>query len=221
MGENYIVVQQEGKTTVVERQVNRRVVDYSAYYLTVEEVKQLKDACMKYNELAPNYLAMMCLMVNCGLRRSEVVNLKVQQVDFESGMVKLGFDTKTRLPRNIPFTDEVARALKMVVGNRTDGYLLMHKSKGGSMRRYSTVAVSFIIAKLGRDVGIKPKSTGLRHLNPHLLRHTWTKLCKSAGIPEEQVQIMGGWSDVRMIRKVYGIPTYDAISTSVKDKMRW
>jgi integrase len=214
----------------VRRLATKRILDYSAYYLTADEIKRIKDAASSFGKLAPTYLAIISLMVNCGLRRGEVVSLRCNQVNFDNKRVELGTETKTRTPRSIPFNAEVERTLRMVVGSRVASSEFVFKHRSGVMRderlvysdrRYSTVSINLIVAKLGRIAHIEPKAAGMANVNPHLLRHSWVKLCKGAGIPEDFVRVMGGWSSKRMIQNVYGIPTYDAITTEVASKVNW
>ena len=36
-------------------------------------------------------------------------------------------------------------------------------------------------------------------VTPHVLRHSWTTLAIDAGVPHDQIQHDGGWSDARMV----------------------
>ncbi len=212
----------------ISPRIKKRILDYSAYYLSAEEIKKLKETALSFGRNAPIYYAMICLMVNCGLRRSEVCNLRIEQINFDGNMVELGANTKTRIPRKIPFNDEVARALRLVVGDRKSGFVFVHRTGvlvnerlSYSTRSYTPVSINLVVAKIAKAAGISPKGGGMKNLNPHLLRHTWVKNCKEAGIPEDYVRVMGGWSSEKMIKRVYGVPTYDLISKSVREKMGW
>lgn len=219
MNQEQIYIKKGNK--ILKEPIKRRITDRPAYFLTKEEIKALKETAYKHGELTITYSTIIMLMVNCGLRRSEAVNLKIEDIDFDNKMVMLGEDTKTGVPRKIPYNDELERNIKLLVRNRDNGYLLMHKSKNNSKRKYTPEQVNNIIGRLGREANIKPKQQNLKNLNPHLFRHAFVKLCAEANIPKEHVRIMGGWKSMKMIDLIYGTPTYDNITKEMKEKMDW
>lgn len=209
------------KGNQVLKQEEQRILDRSDYFLSMDEAKRLKEAALGAGERSTTYYALVCLMLNCGLRRAEAINLLVEQVNFEVGMIEMGMDTKTRTPRKVPFNDELRRVLIQLVGGRKDGAVFMHSSKGYSVRRYSTMQVNNIIATLGQKAGIPPKSIGLKTVNPHLLRHSWAKFCQKAGMDKNHVRVMGGWKTMKMLDLIYGTPDYESVSKDYHEKMNW
>lgn len=220
MEEQYEMVQEKegGKIAKTKK---RRVLDYSSYFLSLEEAKRLKEAALGFGERANTYSALISLMLNCGLRRKEAINLKVEQINLQEMLLELGMDTKTRTPRKVPFNEELKRGFLMLIGNRANGQLFMHKSKGNSERRYTTMQVNNIVRVVGEKAGLKPKSEGLKSINPHLLRHSWAKFCQRAGMDKNHVRVMGGWKTMKMLDLIYGVPDYESVAKDYKEKMNW
>jgi len=206
----------------VVRVVEEKITDRSAYFLSHDEAKRLKDAALTYGVLSTTYYALVSLMLNCGLRRAEAINLKIEQVNMADSMIELGTETKTKTPRKIPFSDDLRKSLLQLIGTRKDGYVFMHRTKGGtSERKYSTMQVNNIIGSIGVRAGIKPKNPGMKHVNPHLLRHSWAKFCQRAGMDKNHVRVMGGWRSMKMLDLVYGTPDYESVAKDYREKVNW
>lgn len=220
MEQQYQIVQEKDRATIATL-AKKRVLDYSGYFLTHEEAKRLKEAALGFGTRANTYFALVGLMLNCGLRRAEAVSLRIEQVNMKDMLLELGTDTKTRTPRKVPFNDELKRALIMLIANRKEGAIFMHRSKGYSERRYTQTQVNNIVALVGAKAGIKPKSEGLKTINPHLLRHSWAKFCQKAGMDKNHVRVMGGWKSMKMLDQIYGVPDYETVAKDYKEKMNW
>ena len=104
------IITKDGKKEVVVK-AQSRILDRSAYFLSKAESKLLKETALSYGDRASAYYLIVCLMLNCGLRRSEVVKLRIEQVNLVDMRIELGLDTKTRTPRVIPFNEELKRSL--------------------------------------------------------------------------------------------------------------
>ena len=206
---------------VVVKKMRQRILDYSKYFLSYEEAKKMKDTALSFGQKANIYYCLISLMLNCGLRRSEARKLKIEQINMTNMRVELGVDTKTRTPRQIPFSENLKMQLLAVIANRTSGFVFMHDSKGRSKKSYSDAQINNIVATVGAKAGIMPKSDGLKNVNPHLLRHSWVKFCQKAGIDKNNVRVMGGWKTMKMIDLIYGVPDYETISNEYNAKMNW
>jgi len=201
---------------------NPRIEDRRYYYLTDEEIKKLKLATTQYPaELQNTYHAMICLMLYSGLRRDNVLNLKFEQIDWDNQVLRIHkADIKTRLSTIVPFNDETGRYLRAVIGGRKDGYVFLHKTQGkDSQRRYTPAQINNIVGSIGKKAGVLPKEK-FKNVNPHLLRNTWVKKCKEAGVSREACKAWGGWKSFKMIDEVYGQPTIDQLKTEFS-KVNW
>lgn len=211
------VVKETGKPIA-----NPKIEDRRYYRLTDDEIKRMRDATATYPPgIRDNYHCMLLLMLTSGLRRDNVVNLRVEQVDWENQALRIKApDIKTRISTIAPFTEETARYLRVLIGSRTSGYVFMHKTKGKeSEKRYTLAQINNIIGSIGKRAQVAPKEN-FSHVNPHLLRHTWVRKCKEAGIPKEYVRAAGGWTSFKMIDEVYGQAGIEELAREFK-KVNW
>lgn len=114
----------------------------------------------------PRHTLMVLLMLDCGLRVSEMTNLRIGNFDFQERSVNVA-SLKKRTPypvyRNIPLTPRVTEALSEVYIKLKDktkeGFLFPTKSKAGHISR---VRVWRMIKKYSSYTA-----------SPHALRHTF------------------------------------------------
>ncbi len=163
--------------------------------LTKEEVKKLIDSAD--NEKSR---LMMSLMYSTGLRVSEVVNLKIEDVNFSdrSGWVRRGKGAKDRL---FVMPESLTKELEAFVKDKGQKYLF---SKEGPL---TTRNIQKIIKGTKARAGISKKVT------PHTLRHSFATHLLEQGTDIRVIQTMLGHSSLattqvyahvssEMIRKV-------------------
>lgn len=135
------------------------------------------------------------LMYAAGMRVSEITQLKDNQVDFESGLVRIfGKGGKERL---VPIGKSAQNALKqyliirnevrkkLLVGNGKDFVFI--SSKGGAMSR-STLFT--LLKKWALSAGITKK------ISPHVFRHSFATHLLEGGADLRTVQELLGHSDI-------------------------
>ena len=156
-------------------------------------------------------------MVDCGLRRDNVVNLRVEQLDFKEGIINIKKeDIKSRKPVVIPLTEELERILRIFVGDRKEGYVFLHTNiyrKTKPLVSYRVEEINNIVAKIGKKAGILPKQN-FKNLNPHILRRTWGLRCMENGIDSRVVAVMG--MSEKMQKEVYSVPSLETIKKQAK-----
>jgi len=140
-----------------KRAVPRRIPEI----LSPQEQQALVNE-MAFNGPFRNYL-MMRLMLNCGLRLSEVINLQVRDVDWESRrfVVKLGKGAKDRA---LWLSEEDCRLLQTYVEEQG---VVKHIFLSRDGKPLSSRYVRAMLGAAGQRAGLK------KHLYPHLLRHTF------------------------------------------------
>ncbi len=133
--------------------------------------------------------ALIELMYACGLRVSEVVDLKIQDIDIESGIVTAtGKGSKTR---RVPVGTSAIEWLK--------SYLSVRRKKENLEIQNLFVAVTGhrlnrqSIYKLVRDYGAK---AGLPDISPHTLRHSFATHLVQNRADIRSVQQMLGHADI-------------------------
>jgi integrase/recombinase XerC len=103
-----------------------------------------------------------------GIRLSELVNLKLDDVDFEHRILTVR-QGKGKKDRQIPLVDEAVKALRNYVRYRNTEFIeddeIFFLAKNGTSLNVSTV--KYIVAKYVKKAGIRKK------VSVHTLRHTF------------------------------------------------
>jgi len=164
--------------------------------LTVEEVDKLLDI----NTITPfdyRNKAMLELLYGTGLRISEMLDLKLGDVDFENCIVRcFGKGSKERI---VPIGEYIIESLNNYLNNgrntllnkkKMSDYLFLNKN-GGRISRFSFFK---IIKKLLRDKDIK------KDVSPHSLRHSFATHMLENGADLRSIQELLGHSDIATTR---------------------
>jgi integrase/recombinase XerD len=160
--------------------------------LSLGEVEQLLSQPDITTPLGQRDRAMLELLYATGLRASELVHLKLLDVNLEAGFVKtLGKGSKERM---VPFGEMALKALKTYL---FDGRKALLKSghppylflnfRGKPLSRQGFWK---IIRNHGTMAGIKKK------IKPHGLRHSFASHLLEAGADLRSVQVMLGHADI-------------------------
>jgi len=135
---------------------------------------------------------MLEMLYATGLRVSELVNLKFDQISFRQGVVRIiGKGNKERL---VPVGEEamswlesyMSQARKTILHERQCDYLFV-TNRGGSMTRQ---AFWHIIKRHAKKAGIS------KELSPHTLRHAFATHLLNHGADLRVVQLLLGHSDL-------------------------
>lgn len=163
--------------------------------LTLEEVGCLLDAVGKTGHPVRN-LAMICLAVDSGLRRGEVLGLEVRNVDLDGSIVRvLGKGSKERdIPVGVVARDALRAYLKV---RPTSSSLRVFLSSGG--KPLTKDALQTLMYRL-------KKKAGLPQLRWHLLRHTFANHFINGGGGLRKLQKILGHSSVRTTADIYTDP---------------
>lgn len=153
-------------------------------FMTVPETDRLLQTAAESPHFAARNKAIFELIYSSGLRRSEVTGLKITDVDFLAGVVKVfGKGSKERL---VPVTDEALKALKDYLATRpnpqpADALFL---NKNGTA--LSGDGLAFIFKNLTIKSGLA------RRITPHSLRHSFATHLLNNGCDLRSLQEMLG-----------------------------
>ncbi len=146
---------------------------------------------------------MMLLMLDSGLRLSEVLGLQLVQLDLAGGeLIVMG---KGRKERKVPFAAVMREAFKGYLKKRArvqagEDLVFMSRRGGQLTRRH----VQIMVRRYGRQAGIK----GVR-VSPHTLRHTFaTQYIRNGGDPFS-LQAILGHSTLEMVRNYVNLASRD------------
>ncbi|MGH9470426.1 MAG: site-specific tyrosine recombinase XerD [Terriglobia bacterium] len=161
-------------------------------FLSTEEVDEVLRQPDASTPLGQRDQAMLDLLYATGMRVSELVGLRVEDVDLSMGITRcLGKGGKERL---IPVGKAALRSVEAYVHDgreklrkRRETLYLFLNHRGG---RLSRVGFWKILAAYGRTAGITAPIT------PHVLRHSFATHLLEGGADLRSIQLMLGHSDI-------------------------
>jgi site-specific recombinase XerD len=146
--------------------------------------------------------AMVMILLDTGLRRSELSNLKLQDIDTKRGIIKvLGKGRRERLARVGLKTQKALWHYIVRRGDSNCDYLWLNPS-GDRLTRYG---IEQMLCKLGRKLGFR--------LYPHLLRHSFAITFLRNGANTFEVQYALGHSSLEMTRRYCSSLSFDDVYT--------
>lgn len=66
----------------------------------------------------------------------------------------------------------------------------------------------------------RASAAGIKHIHPHMLRHTWAHLMKVGGMPDDEVMQLGGWRTAQMLTR-YGASATSERARTTYDRKSW
>ena len=171
-------------------------------WLTAEEGKKLLGAETAYSLRSRRNRALLSLLIGCGLRRAEVTNLRLEDLQLREGhWVIADLRGKGGHIRTIP----VPQWVKAAVDNGTvgagisSGPLLRSINKAGRIWGHG-----FTPKVIWAIVRANAKSCGLPSVAPHDLRRTCARLCHQAGGELDQIQFLLGHVSIQTTERYLG-----------------
>lgn len=162
--------------------------------LSIEEIDQMVGAIDRSHENGERNVAILEAMYSCGLRVSEAVGLRVQDVFFDEHFVKvIGKGNKERL---IPIGDTALKHLDIYIRqvrvhlakiNPNSRDIVFLSKRGAKMSRQS---IFLLIKDLTEKCQIK------KNISPHTFRHSFATHMVEAGADLRAVQQMLGHESI-------------------------
>jgi site-specific recombinase XerD len=156
-----------------------------------DALRRLLDACAGRDFVSRRDTAIIMLLLDTGARRSEVLNLRVGDVNFEYDVIHvLG---KGGRQRAVPFGRKTALAL--------DRYLRMRASHPFAHlpNLWLGRAGAMTPSGLFQVVAARGAAAGLPGLHPHQFRHSFADSWLSAGGNEGDLMRLAGWRSRQMV----------------------
>ena len=156
--------------------------------LSAEDINKLLNSQNEFTIIGLRNLLAISLMLDAGLRVSEVVNLNVEDISKELGVIKvLGKGKKERL---VPLTDSIIKYYDKYVflGSLYSGALFLDSDTG---LRMTSSGISQILRRI-------KKEQHFNKLHPHYLRHTFATLFLVNGGDPVHLQLILGHTTLYM-----------------------
>jgi site-specific recombinase XerD len=179
--------------------------------LTDDELTRLLKACQGKTLADRRDEAAVRMLLDCGLRVSELCGLTVDGLDLDGGMALV--TGKGNKVRPVYFGARTTRSL--------DRYL---RTRSGS--RWAHLSALFLTQRgpmspdgVRERLKVRAAMAGLADLNPHRFRHTWAHDFMMAGGGERDLKRLAGWSSDAMLER-YGSSAADARAKAATQRMK-
>ncbi len=195
-------------TTLLESpKIGRKLPDV----LSMEEIDTVIDAVDMNKAEGQRNKAMLETLYSCGLRVSELVNLKVTNLFFEQGFIKVeGKNEKERLvPVSEKAVEEISKYLSgyrrtLKISPESENVLFLNR-RG---KKLSRVMIFTIIKNLAQKIGMTKK------ISPHTFRHSFATHLISGGADLRAVQEMLGHESI-LTTEIYTHLDRDYLKTTI------
>lgn len=160
--------------------------------LSVSEIDALISAIDLSKEEGERNRAMLEMLYSCGLRVSELVNLKISDLFFDEGFIKVS--GKGNKQRFVPINDQSVKYINFYFINRNklevvkghEDFLFLNR-RGKQLTR---AMVFTIIKRLAVEIGLK------KTISPHTLRHSFATHLLENGADLRAIQAMLGHESI-------------------------
>jgi len=188
----YLVIEDYLQDDPTELLPSPQIGEHLPEYLTVEEVDLLESAIDLSKWEGHRNRAIIEVLFSCGLRVSELVNLKLSDVFEEEKFVRVfGKGNKERL---VPISGKAIQELHFWYDDRRqmnikpgeEDYVFLNR-RGAHLTR---TMILIMIKNTAKDAGIK------KTISPHTLRHSFATALLKGGADLRVIQAMLGHEDI-------------------------
>jgi len=171
-------------------------------WLSKDQAQQLMEKADGEDLRSIRDLAMLAVLLGCGLRRAELSALEVEDIEIRQGRWAIvDLIGKGSRVRTVPMPVWVKEAVDhwMAAANISKGRIFRAVSRHGTPwgKGISENVIWYVVRRCAAG-------TDLEHLAPHDLRRTCAKLCHAAGGEIEQIQFLLGHASVLTTERYLG-----------------
>lgn len=167
--------------------------------LTVEEIDSIIAAIDLSKNEGQRNRAILETLYSCGLRVSELTNLKLSDLYFDEGFIKVeGKGSKQRL---VPISPRAIKEIKLYFTDRNRGKIKKEYEDYVFLARWgkniSRIMVFHLIKELAQTAGIT------KNISPHTFRHSFATHLLEGGANLRAIQCMLGHESIGHHRNIY------------------
>ncbi len=161
-------------------------------FLEFDEVDKILQTADKSTPKGYRDTLMLEMLYASGMRVSELINIKIRDIDFKRGIIKvIGKGSKERIvPIYTALIDDIENYLiirqEYFVKGSDSGYLFLNRMGGMLTRQY----VWSWVREVCEQAGIK------KHVSPHTLRHCFATHILSGGADLRTIQLFLGHANI-------------------------
>jgi len=185
----------------VPRAINKLIETF-----TLEQITRLIAVCQQANGIGYRNLAIILLILDCGLRVSELVNIKLEDLNLTEGQIRLRV-TKGNRERMVPIGCLMQKVLWKYV-NQYRPQPLTGKVSGLFLNDNGLPLRKSGVQQMLRRYGSRAGISGVR-CSPHTLRHTFAKNYLMNGGDIFSLQKILGHSSLASVRKYLNLFAMD------------
>ena len=195
----------------------KKVHSRSQFHLTPDQIIKL----IKHTDKLRDKVIIK-LLAYCGLRRFELAKIKIEDVDFNTNKIFiLGKKNITRVATI--FSNQLEEDLKLyiqyVLNGAKIGHLFPAVSSLNEQGFITNTQINRIVANAGKRAQIENPNPDLKHINPHLLRHSCARILKDKGLSLEVIQKVLGHTSFKTTMDLYGTKTLYEMDEELKEKV--
>lgn len=161
--------------------------------LSTEDIERITKSIDLSTDLGIRNQCMIEVLYGCGLRVSELIDLKISDINFKEGFIKV--EGKGKKIRFVPLAKYTSKLIKNYIENvrinnkinKKYEDILFLNSRGSAMSR---VIVFIIIKELAEKAGIR------KNISPHTFRHSFATHMLQNGADLRFIQEMLGHSSI-------------------------
>ncbi|WP_282014033.1 tyrosine-type recombinase/integrase [Marinifilum flexuosum] len=151
---------------------------YLPEVLSKKEIQQILDSTLNLK-----HLTILAMIYSCGLRRGELINLRVSDIDSSRMLVKIN-NAKGKKDRYVQLSENMLRILRKYYKEFKPKFYLIEGQHGAA--KYSGESISKILKSSANRAGIR------KRVYPHILRHSFATHHLEQGTDLRHIQVLLG-----------------------------
>lgn len=168
-------------------------------FLNEDEARELLKTCIslkrEYKSKWRRDIAIVALFLFTGVRRRELLNLKLKDLNLAKGYIKVSAKNKERLiPLNDTVKDFLGDYLKVRPVRTVDNVFVSNNSRNSALTEQG---LNDVFRDIRKELPFKKK------VSAQILRHTFCTLMLRNGVNLRDIQLLAGHSDISTTAKFY------------------
>lgn len=194
----YVAMREPAHAALAQRVLaipSKRTTKKVVSFLTRSEFEAILAAPDQSTSIGRRDFVLLMLAIQTGLRVSELISLRWQDVRLDRAGAHVRCHGKRRKERITPLTPQAVKALRSYLRDQkpTPSDPLFRSRRGGSMSRD---AVERLIEKYRAEAATKCPTLAKRRVSPHVLRHTNAMMLLQSGVDRSVIALWLGHESI-------------------------